>query len=404
MTERRPGSGYWLLGQTQFQQLWAANLVSGLSLVMLQLACGWAMATMTSDALLVASVQMAITVPAFLLGIPFGILADQRGKRALLLIGQVWMLAPECVLALIAWRGQMTPLVLVVGLALIGVGLVMHNAAWKPLLCETFAGDQMIPALSLNSLGSKIGKVAGPAFGGYLTGLAGVAVVLTARILGHLVTVWSVSGRSAGGRSASPSVRDEPSFREGLRFLRTSAAIYGPMLRCGALTAPFAGLLALLPLDAKDNLQTDVLGYGGLLTALGLGTVMSMSLLPWLQRKFRTNPLATTAFAVFSLALVGISRWDSMFLDAFFLWILGFAFGIVTVGHQAAVQAASPDSLRGLMTAFHEVAQQGSMVVGGVVFGLIAQWTEVSASLLIGGLLALGSVVLFWRYPLPDEL
>lgn len=83
---------------------------------MLQLACGWAMATMTSDAMLVASVQMAITVPAFLLAIPFGMVADSRGKR--------------------------------------------------PLLCEMFPGERMAPAIALDSLGSKIGKVAGPAIGG----------------------------------------------------------------------------------------------------------------------------------------------------------------------------------------------------------------------------------------------
>lgn len=83
--------------------------------------------------------------------------------------------------------------------------------------------------------------------------------------------------------------------------------------------------------------------------------------------------------------------------------IVGFTFGIVSISHQAAIQAASPASMRGLMTAFHEVTQQGAMVVGSIVFGLIATWTEVSASLLVGGFTALGGLVLFWRYQLPTD-
>ena len=64
---------------------------------------------------------------------------------------------------------------------------------------------------------------------------------------------------------------------------------------------------------------------------------------------------------------------------------------------------SSPDSLRALMTAFHEVAQQGSMAVGSVFFGLIAQWSVVSVSLLVGGLTAMGSLFLFWRFPLAND-
>lgn len=44
-----------------------------------------------------------------------------------------------------------------------------------------------------------------------------------------------------------------------------------------------------------------------------------MSLLPWLHNRFRTNHLVTEVFSIYGLSLVGVSRWDKMFLDAFFL-------------------------------------------------------------------------------------
>jgi MFS family permease len=403
MIEKEPLSGYLLLRQRPFQQLWFANLVSGLGLVMLQLAAGWAMATMSSSPLVVAGVQLAFTVPAFLLSIPFGAMADRFGKRRVLLVAQIWMLLPECVLAITAWQGMLTPWLLLATLALAGTGVVMHVAAWKPLLCEMFPGEQMVAAISLNSLGSKVGKVVGPAVGGYLTGLAGVAVVFVARIVGHLVvihSVWRTPARPDGSRPVGqPELK--PSIRDGWRFLRRTPKVYGPMLRCAIVMAPFSGLLALLPLEAKDNIQTEALGYGGLLTALGLGTVASMSLMPWLQEQFTLTSMSMAGLSLFALSILGISRWDSMVLDALFLLLLGFAFGIVSVSHQVAVQISSPDNLRGLMAAFHEVAQQGAMVAGSFIFGIVAEQTVVSTSILCAGILAAGGILLARRYPLP---
>ncbi|MGD9619545.1 MAG: MFS transporter [Mycolicibacterium sp.] len=408
MIRSRPRSGYELLRQRQFQQLWFANLISGFGLVMLMLASGWAMVTMTSSPLLVASVQMAVSVPAFVLGIPLGIMTDRFGHRRLLLFAQFAMLIPECGLALIAWQGLLTPWLLLAALVVIGVGLVIHGAAWKPLLCAMYPGEQLVAAISLNSLGTKSGKVVAPALGGYLTGVAGIALILALRVIAHLTViraVWQVPSHFHS-ESEEPGFAATPrnAFAEGWRFLRRSPEVYGPMIRCAMLMAPFAGLLALLPLDAKENIQTDALGYGGLLTALGIGTVASMSLMPRLRRHLPMNSMATMALAVFGLALLGVSRWDSMFLDAFFLLVLGFAWNIVSISHQVAVQTATPDAMRGLMTAFHEVSQQGSMIAGSFVFAVVAEHTVVSTGILVAGFVALGGLLLVRRYPLLDGI
>ena len=406
MTESRPRAGYELLRQRQFQHLWVANLVSGLGLVMLMLASGWAMVSMTTSPLMVASVQMALSIPAFLLGIPFGTMMDRFGQRRLLLIAQFGMLIPECALAVIAWQGLLTPGLLLAALVVIGVGLVINAAAWKPLLCAMYPREQMVAAISLNSLGTKIGKVVGPAVGGYLTGLAGIALILILRVLAHIMViraVWRVPSHFLSGSEEPGSTAGAgASIGEGWRFLRRSPEIYGPMIRCAAMMAPFSGMLALLPLDAKENIQTDALGYGGLLAALGFGTVASMSLMPRLRRHFQMNSMATVALALFSVALLGVSRWDSMFLDAFFLLVLGFAWSIVSVSHQVSVQTATPDRMRGLMTAFYEVTEQGSVVAGSFIFAFIAEHTVVSTSIMVAGFVAMGGLLLVRRYPLSD--
>jgi predicted MFS family arabinose efflux permease len=258
----------------------------------------------------------------------------------------------------------------------------------------------------LNTLGSKIAQLAGPGFGGLLM-VAGAALIFAVRGLSHIAVVLVVlrvpkPAPSQLSGQAHPLAEARRSIRQGWRFLRGAPEIYGTLIRCALFMAPCAGMLALLPLEAKENIQTEVLGYGGLLTSLAIGTVSAVSLMPLLQSHFRVRTMATVALAGFALAVLGISRWDSMFLDAGFLVLAGFCWGILNVSQQASVQIASPDGMRGLMTSFYSLTVQGSMALGSLIFGVFAEYRGVSASILLAGCVAACGLLLVRWFPLSD--
>ena len=403
---RRTGSGYDLFRQRQFRELWVANVVSSLGTVMSLLAAAWVMTSLTDKAFLVTAVQTAVSLPFVFLSIPFGIITDMFGHRRMLLIAHSWMVLPAMAMALIEWIGHLTPWVLLSLLFMIGIGTVMHQAAWKPMLYDVLPRESTVSAMSLNTLGSKIAQLAGPGFGGLLM-VAGAALIFAVRGLSHIAVVLVLLRvpkpapieRSGGEHPLAEARR---SIREGWRFLRGAPEIYGTLIRCALFMAPCAGMLALLPLEAKENIQTEVLGYGGLLTSLAIGTVSAVSLMPLLQNHFRIRTMATAALAGFALAVLGISRWDSMVLDAGFLVLAGFCWGILNVSQQASVQIASPDGMRGLMTAFYSLTVQGSMAVGSLLFGVFAEYRGVSASILLAGCVAAAGLALVRWFPLPD--
>lgn len=408
MIKQRPFSGYGLLGHRHrpFRELWTANLVSNLGSVMLLLAAAWFMTSITENALTVALVQTAVSLPFVFLSIPFGILSDLFGHRRLLLLAQVWMLLSTGALALITWRGQLTSWLLLSLLALTGVGAVIQQSSWKPLLYDLVPRESAVAVLSLNSLSNKLGQAAGPIIGGYLMGIAGAAAVFAVKVVSHVIMIlalWPVPKRAvleSEEPQSSPDLRR--SLREGWRFLCGSPEVHGPMIRCAVFMAPCAGMVALLPLDARENIQTEVLGFGELLTVLSLGMVAAVSLMPLLQRHFRMASMATAAQAVFSLALLGISQWDSMLLDALFLLFAGFTWSILSVSCQVSVQTSSPDRMRGLMTSFYGLTQQGSLAGGSFIFGLIAEHVGVSRSIMMCGSIAMGGLLLVRRFPLSD--
>ena len=395
-------SGYELLADARFRELWVANLVLTLGMVMLQLGCGWTMTGLTDNAVLVTMVQTMLSLPFFFFSIPAGLANDRWGSRPLLLASQVWMLLVTGLLAAIAWYWDLTPWWILSLLFLIGAGLAVQQSAWKPFLHDIAPDGKLVAAISLNSLGNKLAQTAGPITGGYLLGLAGLGTVVAARAASHLVMIVAML-RLPRSSAVSHDDKTGASLRDAWAVMRRSPELYGPMIRCAFLMVPCAAVVALLPLEAKDNIQTDLLGYGGLLTLLGIGTTAGVSLMPALRRHIRLNTVSTIAVAVFALSVLGISRWDSMFLDGGFLVFFGFAWSVLSISHQYAVQAAAPKEMRGLMTSLYMLVLQGSMAIGSFVFGVIAERSVVSASILAAGVLACAGLLFVRRYPIPDE-
>lgn len=398
------GSGFELFAGARFRELWGANFILTLGLVMLQLGCGWTMTSLTDNAVLVTMVQTMLSLPFFFFSIPAGMANDAWGSRPLLLASQVWMLLPTGGLAAIAWYRELTPWWILSLLFLIGAGLAVQQSAWKPFLQDLAPDDKLVAAISLNSLGNKLAQTAGPIAGGYLVGLAGLGTIVAARAASHLVMILALLRMPRPTMSPTRRTHGFDSLREAWAVMRRSPQLYGPMIRCAFLMVPCAAVLALLPLEAKDNIQTDLLGYGGLLTILGIGTTTGVFAMPSLRRRIRLNTLSVIAVAVFALSVLGISRWDSMLLDGAFLFFFGISWSVLSISHQYAVQVAAPKDMRGLMTSLYSLVLQGSMGVGSFVFGVIAEQSVVSASILTAGLLACCGLLLARRYPIPDDV
>lgn len=402
----RSGSGYELFAERRFRNAWTANLVFNLGLVMLNLGVAWTMTSLTDSTVLVSMVQTVSSLPFVVLAIPLGRATDRVGHRRMMIVSQVWMLGVTAFLAVVALADgwDLTPRWLLFSTFLIGVGVVVQQSSWKPLLYELVPKDRVVAALSFNSLSSDIGRAAGPALGGALMGFFGTAVVLFTSAVSHLYMIAVLIGlpmrRLPAPGDATSSVR---SLRQAWAVVRRSPKLYGPVVRTATVMLTCGALLGLLPLEAKENVQTGPIGYGGLLAALGIGSAAGAVLTPVLRRAASLSVLSSAAVAVLGLAVIGVSQWDSMVLDAGFLLIYGFAWSVVSISHLSAVQFASPADSRGLMTAIYVLAVQGSMALGSFGFGVAAQHIGVSRSILAAGLLALGSLLFVRRLPVTDD-
>lgn len=395
-----------LFAAPQFRNVWTANLIYNLGLVMLSLAAAWTMTSLTDSPILVSSVQTMASLSFVLFAIPLGIATDAVGHRTMMIVSQVWMLLVTAFLGFVALPGtiELTPAWLLVTVFLVGMGTVVQQSSWKPFLYELVPKDRVLDALSYNSLSSDIGRAAGPAIGGYLMGFFGPPVAILSSAASHLFML-GVLKSAPKGREPDRAAGGAPrSLRRAWDLLRRSPELYGPTIRTAMVMVTCGTVLGLLPLEAKENIQTGPIGYGGLLAALGIGSAAGAVLTPVFRRHIALSALSAAAVVVLGLAVIGISRWDSMALDAGFLLVYGSAWSVISITHLSSVQMASPENMRGLITAVYVLAVQGSMALGSFGFGFAAHYIGVSRSILAAGFVALSSLLLVRRLPVREAL
>ena len=189
---------------TAFTVIWIALLVANVGTWMYNAACGWLMTSLDPDPLTVSLVQVATTLPIFLLAIPAGALADIADRRLFLLILEVAVTAISGLFAAFVWLDLVTPRILLLFAFLIGVGGALSAPGWQAIVPQLVPKEDLDPAVSANSVGFNISRAIGPALGGTIIAGFGIAAPFWLNAISNLGVVgalwWWRPPRTRGPR------------------------------------------------------------------------------------------------------------------------------------------------------------------------------------------------------------
>jgi MFS family permease len=395
------------LREPTYRTLWSANIVSNIGVWMQNVGGAWLMTTLTSDALPVALMQTATTLPAFLVGLPAGSLADRIDRRRLVLVTQVWMMATVFVLAALAVLQLVNPWVLLVLTFLLGTGATISGPTWSAMLPDMVSRAQVPTAISTNSAGFNIARAVGPAIGGFVVAAFGPAATFLLNGFTYLAIV-TVVFRLRLDVAASP--RDisqrEPFARtivSGLQYMWRAVPQRVVLGRSLIWMICASALWGLLPLVARRQLQLEATGYGFLVTCIGAGAVAGAFNLPWLRRRFPTNSLQMAAIVIF-IAMFLVLAWVRLLP---LIWIMlalgGAAWAGTNQNFQIAVQMTAPGWVRARAIATYLLTFQGGLAIGSAIWGVVAERAgEPIALTLASAGLAVGLVAAV-RWPIEDH-
>jgi MFS family permease len=388
-----------LLGQRPFVLFWLARVFAMIAHQMLAVGVGWQMYTLTGSALDLGLVGLAQFLPSFFLVLVAGHVADHFDRRRVLQLCMVAEAAAALGLAAASAFGVITEHAIFALIFVVGAARAFQMPTMQALLPALVPPALLSRAIAANASASQAAIIVGPALGGivYVAGPAAVYGVSTALFVLTGLMIFLIRTARRTAPAAAPGLS---SVLEGIRFIRRQPAVLGA-ISLDMFAVLLGGATALLPIYARDILDTGPWGLGVLRSCTAVGA-LGMAL--WLAHhplRGRAGRTMFAAVAVFGAATIvfGFSRSFGLSLVA--LVVLGASDMISVVIRQSLVQLQTPDHMRGRVSAVNSLFIGTSNQLGEFESGVTAAWLGVVPSVVVGGVGTL-AVVLVWMRLFPS--
>ncbi len=382
-----------LLKQRTFVRFWLTRLAGTAGNQMLMVAVGWQMYELTGSAWDLGLVGLYQFLPALLLTLVAGYVAD-RVNRARIVAA---CLASQLVVAVVlcvashefaqhggvgASRWLSRELLLGVSI-LLGLARAFQMPAQQALIALLVPTPLLPRAMAFSSSGLQAAIIAGPAVGGVIYVAGAAAVYGTCAALFALGMVLSLFIRY----EHAPTPYERPTLATlfaGVAFIMERRILLGA-ISLDLFAVLLGGATALLPIFAKDILHVDAWGLGLLRGAPAVGALaMSILLTRWpMERK--VGPKLLWAVALFGLATIVFGASTSFLLSLSALVITGAADMVSVVIRQTLVQLETPDEMRGRVSAVNSVFIGASNQLGEFESGATAAWLGPVGAVRLGG-------------------
>lgn len=388
-----------------FRRYMAARFLTTISSEMQSVAVAWQVYEITNRPLDLGLVGLAQFLPGICLFLVAGHTADRVPRRRILQACYAGFSCCSLLLLAFTLHGMRSAYPIYGALLVNGTVRAFNGPASQALIPLLVAGEDFPNAIAWSSSLFQTATIAGPMIGGMLYGLTGTPVfVYLSAAAAYAIALGLVSRITLKSAERSREAAELGMVLDGLRYIWRNKLILGAM-SLDLFAVLLGGAVALLPVYAKQILHTGAAGLGILRSAPGVGAViMGIAVAHWpMQRRAGSTMLwCVAAFGAFTVGF-GLSR--NLALSLAMLVLLGAADTVSVIVRHTMVQLATPDGMRGRVSAVNMVFIGASNEVGQFESGITAQWLGTVPAVVLGGLGTIGIVALWsWLFPSLREL
>jgi MFS family permease len=394
-----------LFGNSAFVVILVATSFSSVGLAMYDTGSAWLMTSLNPSPRLVSAVQVATTLPLFLLTLPAGALTDVVDPRRLLIAAQELLVVISIAFAAVVSAGLASPLSLLATAFLMGMCGALASPAWLLITTILVRRTELDNAVAIDTASYNAARAIGPAIAGYAIARLSIAVPFWFCCVGNLGLLAALIWWRAPQRPKEtlPAERLISAMTTGLRYVRYSREMDATLIRAIAFFPFASAYLALLPLVARTQTGDGAEVYGELMGAVGLGSIVATLALNWLKTRLGANGQAELGGigTVVSLFLLAVAREPTLALIASF--ISGAASIIALTTFFVSAQVALPQWVRGRGLAIFLTVYFGALTLGSAVWGEVATAKGVPFALSAAGAGALIGMALTRRWKLQSS-
>lgn len=374
-----------------FRRWWMGRSVSWFGSQMTVVAVMFQVWTRTASTAWTGATALAAALPILIIGLFGGAVVDRADRRRLMIRTTTGQAVLSALLALQALALHLPVLGILALVAAQSVLSAFGAPAARACIPRLLPAEEVAAGLALNRITSQAALLAGPAVAGLVIGGFGVGTCYLLDVVTFLFAFYGVLGLPP-----LPPLGDKarPGWRgvvDGLAFITRSPIVRGALatdLAVGVLSFP----ISLFPLINQERFGGDPRTFGLFLSAIAVGGLAASALSGTFTRSARPGIGMLTGAIVWALSMIGVAVAPGAWWALGCLVIAGAADTLTVVCRGTLVQLATPDALRGRVSAAEVAVGQAGPDLGNLRAGLVAQATSGTVALVSGGLLALAAV------------
>ena len=396
---RRPTGALW--ANADFLKLWTGQSISELGTQVSALAIPIVAAVALRASPIVFSLLTVLGfLPFILFALPAGAWVDRMRRKRILIVGDAARALLLATIPITYAFGALTIWQLLVIQFVVGIFTVFFDVAYQSYLPQLVHRDHLIEGNSKLQLTVSIAQVAGPSLSGGLIAAITAPYAIVADAISFVVsTVFLIRidkpehlpERAEG----APKPRMWPEVKEGLNWI-----IRNPYLRriaaCTGVSNFFGTMgFAIFVLYALRILHLAPWQIGLVFGAGSVGAIIGALIVNRIQKRIGVGPTIIAMAVLFSTAGIGVPLAPKSFplplLIGSFL-VTGFGGVAYNITQVSLRQAITPERLQGRMNAAMRWIVWGTIPLGTLLGGALAQVFTLRAALFVG---AIGSLPIF---------
>lgn len=391
---------------SDFKKLMSARFFFTLAVQMQAIVLGWRMYELTKDALYLGLIGLVEALPALSLALFAGYIVDR--SHPLKIYKRVVMVSlTSGLIMLLSQLPQLeVPVHLQVPLLFIssfltGCARAFSQPSMYSIVPKIIARSLLPKSSAWMSSAMQTARMTGPALGGILFGLLGVsgtAVVICSCLLITTLALWMMNYPDPKNNpTEGKSVIED--LLSGARFVFKHPILF-PALTLDMVAVLFGGVTALLPIYAAEVLFIGPEGLGLLRGAPALGAFFMSSYLIRADVKTQAGRKLLSSVIGFGICILVFALSRNYILSFVALTLSGMFDSVSMVIRTSAVQLASPDDMRGRISAVNSIFIGSSNELGEFESGVATKLLGLIPAAVFGGVMCIGTVLIMgWLAP-----
>lgn len=367
-----------------YRKFWLMSLAASFAAQIMSVSVGWQIYDITRNPLYLGFVGLAQFLPALLLVLVTGLAADRFPRQRIIQLCLGLEVVCASVLLSLAWvtgLHEVWPIFAV--LVTLGTARAFLGPSGASLAPNLVPPEALSNAISLNATAWQLAGIVGPVAGGVLYGF-GAWVAYSTAVLLAIGALISISLIKAPAQKRTDQDSSVGTLLAGFHYIWHEKVVLGA-ISLDLFAVLMGGAVALMPVFARDILETGPWGLGLLRAAPGVGAIVTALILA----KF---PVRTNAGIVLFVFVAGFGLFTMLFGMSSSIWfsvpllaLIG-ACDMVSVSiRETIMQLWTPDSVRGRVNAVNSVFIGASNELGEFRAGMMAFFIGAQAAVAIGG-------------------